>query len=63
MAIFRLLPPRNTKYRDYLSSLLCMTVLDKHPFLFRKVHNFDVRIQYTKCIQSGDKDIIDGKTF
>ena len=24
-------------------------------FLFRNVRNFDVRIQYTKCIQSEDK--------
>ena len=30
-------------------------------FLFRNVHNFDVRIIYTNCIQSGDKDKIGGK--
>ena len=30
-------------------------------FLFRNVRNFDVRIQYTKCIQSEDK--IGGKKF
>ena len=35
--------------------------LGKHPFLFRNVRNIDVRIQYTKCIQSEDK--ISGKFF
>ena len=55
-------PPQNTKYSDYLSSLLRMGVPRQTSFfLFRNVRNFDVWIQYTKRIQSEDK--IGGKNF